>query len=222
MKMQVRSYRVFLSRLYLWGMLLLLPVVLILANMALERYLGLISVLVCYWIYIFVDVLADFWVFGGICSKNSSKMDYVKSSYYGYKVVKSGIMADMVRRLVWMTFMSLGLMGYILVSRKKPFTQQELLYIGIMILLPYVVNTATLNITRYIEAFQLYLMVPSVGTGFSIGALSAFGIQVLAEPVNLGKYRMIVMVLAILAVAVTLVTIRHMLYKVKHSYRDVS
>lgn len=222
MKMQVRSYRVFLSRSYLWGMLLFLPVALILANMALERYLGLLSVLVCYWVYIFVDVLADFWVFGGICAKNSAKMDYVKSSYYGYGVTKAGIVTDMVRRLVWMALMSLGLMGYLLVSRQEPVTQQAILYIGIMILLAYVMNAAMLNITRYIESFQLYMMVPSAGTGFSIGMLSALGVKALMEPVNLMKWRMILIVLAVLAVAVTIVTIWHMLYKVKHSYRDAS
>lgn len=220
--MQIRSYKVFLSSFYAWGMLLLLPVCLILVNMVLERFFGLLSVLACYGIYIFVDVLADFWVFGGICAKDSSKMDFVKSSYAGYPVMKAGIVIDVVRRFLGMVIVSSALMGYYLFSRDGAIARPEALYIGIMILTPYLVNMVMLNITRYIEVLQLILFLLSFGTGATLGFLAEFGITVRTESVNVQKWSTIVLVLAVLAVVVTVITIWHMLHRIRSSYRDVS
>lgn len=220
MKKGFQSYIAILSPKYRLGMLLFAPIALILLNAYLEQFFGLQTAVFLFGIYILLDLLLDYWVFGGICSKKGARIDYVKSSCYGYRFLKNGIVLDIVRRFLGMTFVTVGTMGYYAIAKNQRMTMADWTFIGIMIFWPYAVNTIVLNLGRYVESLQTYMLVTSFFSAFSLGALSSFAEDVSAGQVNVEKWKEIVLVLAIIALVVTVITIWHMLFRVRKSYTD--
>lgn len=224
MKKSFKSYLALVPGLYRWGMLFAVPVVLLAANAVLEYYLGFRSVLLCVWLYGFLDLFLDYWVFGGICSKSGSRMDYVKSSFYGCTLLKNGLIGDEVRRLAGMAVVAFGTMGYYCIAKYSKITPADLTYIGIMAFLPFFLNTAALNIVRYINILVWHYSVSFLVSSFSMGLLAGMGMVLYgAEPTGGHMERVLAWFftsLLVLSAAAFALTIRHMLYKVKKSYLD--
>lgn len=59
-------------------------------------------------LFVAVEVFADFWVFGGICSKDFKGMEYMKSSVKGRQVLKDALVTDVVRKLIWLAAVVFG------------------------------------------------------------------------------------------------------------------
>ncbi len=220
MRMQLKSYRAFVAQPYraieIWG----LSAILLLAYWLLAPHFGITALIVCYSVYIQLDMIWDFWIFGGICRKNSAKMDFVKSSCYGYAGLKMAILTDQMRRFVMFAILSGGLMAITVIQEKRTIGSAELWYTALLILAPYAVNTLLLNISRYIEFFQLYILVPCAGGGFVAGLLAAFGEQLSDGTTVTGKQMIFLVILLFLGIIGTAVTIWHILFRIKKSYRD--
>ena len=165
----------------------------------------------------------DFWIMGGICKKHSAKMSFVKSSCYGYTELKMAIVTDQIRRFAMLAILSVGLMA---ITELRGFAygkagSVELWYTALLILMPYLCNTLLLNISRYIDFFQLYILVPSIGSSFAAGFLDAFGEQLTDGTGVTQKELILLVVLLILGIVATVATIWHVLFRIKQSYRDV-
>ena len=48
-----------------------------------------------------VEIIADYWVFGGICTKEFPGLEFLKSSVRGRKIFRSAVTGDCVRKLIW-------------------------------------------------------------------------------------------------------------------------
>ena len=223
MKMQLKSYQAFVAWEYRKTEVWLLPVVLLLACWVFAPHFGVTALNVCYWVYLYTDMTLDFWIMGGICKKHSAKMSFVKSSCYGYTELKMAIVTDQIRRFAMLAILSVGLMA---ITELRGFQygkagSVELWYTALLILMPYLCNTLLLNISRYIDFFQLYILVPSIGSSFAAGFLDAFGEQLTDGTGVTQKELILLVVLLILGIVATVATIWHVLFRIKQSYRDV-
>jgi hypothetical protein len=223
MKKQIKSYTALIPKEYLWGMAAAAPVALIAINALLERYIGLLSVLMCFWLYSFLDIFLDYWIFGGICAKSGNRMEYVKSSFYGYQILKNSIIGDEVRRFGGMAVVAFGTMGCYCFSWQGGIAAADLCYIGLMVLMPFFLNTAALNVSRYLNTRTLHNMVACVASSASLGLLAAKGAALYGldqETGGAGQLIHVLVVFAVLSAAAAVLTVWHMLIRVKQSYRD--
>jgi hypothetical protein len=200
-----------------------IPVALIAINALLVRYAGFLSVLVCVWLYSFLDIFLDYWIFGGICSKTGNRMEYVKSSFYGYRILKNSIIGDAARRFGGMAVVAFLTMGYYCFSQNGGIAAEDLCYIGLMVLVPFSMNTAALNLSRYINTLMLHNMVSCLASGASLGLLTAKGAARYGldqETGGAGQLVPVLVVFAVLSAAAAVLTVWHMLIRVKQSYLD--
>ena len=96
----VRSYLLFTPLLYRILMLVVLPVAVWIFAIffCVDAIIGTImsAMIVCC-----VEIIADYWVFGGICTKEFSRLEFLKSSVRGRKIFRSAVTGDCVRKLIW-------------------------------------------------------------------------------------------------------------------------
>lgn len=101
MKQKIRSYLVFTSLGYKVIMFLVLPVVLLGIQVFSAAVFRGTAIPVFVMVLVMVEVLADNWFLGGIQEKGAEKIDYLKTSPKGMKVMKSALVMDLVRRFVF-------------------------------------------------------------------------------------------------------------------------
>lgn len=217
--MLVRRYKVFTPRLYLSLVLFIIPVAAFGVQVLFER-LGLLSTIAAYWLFLIADIFGDYWVFGGICSKSSARLEYMKSSFYGSKVMRTGIVMDLVRRLLWMLLLCGACMGYFCIRQMGHLTVEDWLFIGVMTLSGYGVNTLALNGTRYLETFQMYSLWASFITGFTTGFVTRLAILEFSGDKTTNFWWTLLIGLAVFDTVVSVVTVCHMMFRVRRTYVD--
>jgi hypothetical protein len=220
MKKQIKSCTALIPKAYLWGMAAAVPAALFVVNALLVRYVGLLSVLMCFWLYSFLDIFLDYWIFGGICAKTGNRMEYIKSSFYGYRILKNSIIGDEARRLGGMAVMAFLTMGYYCFYQNGRITAADLVYIGLMVLMPFFLNTAALNVSRYISTLLMHNMVSCLASGASLGLLVTRLYGSGEGTGGTGKLGYVLVVFAVLSAAAAALTVWHMLIRVKQSYMD--
>ena len=96
----VRSYLLFTPLLYRILMLVVLPVAVWIFAIffCVDAIIGTImsAMIACC-----VEIIADYWVFGGICTKEFPGLEFLKSSVRGRKIFRSAVTGDCVRKLIW-------------------------------------------------------------------------------------------------------------------------
>jgi hypothetical protein len=218
MKRQIKSYVAMIPCVNFWGMLLVLPVILLALNALWVNLFGFGSVLFCFASYCFLDIFCDFWVFGGVCSKNGNKMEYVKSSFYGDEFLRKSIIGDEIRRFLGLTVMAIGLMGTYCMTSGGSLPAAQWLYIGHMVFVPLFLNTAALNLTRYFNLLGLHNLAACFVGIFDTAFLA--GTVVLGAEADLRRYVYTLAVFMVLSVITAVLTVRHIMYRVKQSYYD--
>lgn len=101
MKQKIESYLVFTSLGYRIIMFLALPLVLLGIQIFSTAVLRGTAIPVFVMTLVLVEAVADNWFLGGIQEKGSAKIDYLKTSPRGMKVIKSALVMDLARRLVF-------------------------------------------------------------------------------------------------------------------------
>jgi len=106
MKRFIKSYHVFLPQ--IWSKLftyVVYPVaILLIAYWLVSWKIPMpICVMVVCSLILTVEVLWDSTVFGGIASKNTNKLEYLKTSVRGMRILRNSIVADAVRRAISVT-----------------------------------------------------------------------------------------------------------------------
>jgi hypothetical protein len=208
----IKTYRVFTMPIYRVLMLLVAPVVLAALGSA---TIGVAAAVV----YIMLDIFADYWVFGGICSKYSEKLDYIKSSRRGEKLMRRGMRLDRAR-----SFLELVVIFVLIAAVRKAigtavgFAEEFSVEFPpdiIAVLAAYTMSTLALNLSRYAETIQIVMAVTYLAG--LLGILLYIGCFYLSVhlPVIVP-----VLLLAVAAVLVSFFTEKHMMYRIKKSYSD--
>lgn len=110
-----KSYKVFLTGTLMKLLLYLVyPLVTILwcglmaIGMGAEKVYAMAALLITCNIILWVELVADYFVYGGILAKDTNKLEYLKTSNWWMSVLKKSLIVDKVRRFVTMTLL-LGL-----------------------------------------------------------------------------------------------------------------
>lgn len=148
---KIRAYLLFTGWRYKLGIFLGLPAAILAAGLFWRNFIatqgyGLIVIL----FVIFIEVLTDQGVFAGIQSRSGYKLDYLKASPAGPKVLRQGLMGDLVRRML-AAILYVGICG-VLDAEKAAGGWGG--YLG-MALVIYGMETLGLLISRFTQSMML-------------------------------------------------------------------
>ena len=114
MKIWMKSYHVFLSQLWLRALMYLLYPLVMISGMCLAILIvksqgaGIeMAYMMTGNLFIMAELFLGYFVFGGVASKDSNKLEYLKTSVKGMPVLKRGIIVDSLRRVLWIFLMQL-------------------------------------------------------------------------------------------------------------------
>lgn len=213
MKKMIKSYMAFATTGYRIVCLLVVPpLYLAFSGFVLataEEPNGFYPEYMLYMYLIIYEVLSDYWMFGGLCSREGNAMEYVKTSEKGIAVLRKGIVGDLLRRFLYI--MAFGAFCCAFTG-----SWQNL----VMSLLAYVVVAGVLNLTRHTAVWQFQML---VGMGAAL-IFAVFSLVCWLSAASGGKESAALGIeLALfgaLAIAVSMVTVWHMGYCVKGSYYE--
>lgn len=212
MKRTIKSYLAFTTAGYRVICLLVCPLVLLAFSGFILATIGEVNGgFPEYTLYMYVVVyglLSDYWMFGGMCSRENNGMEYVKTSGAGIAVLRKGIIGDLLRHFVY-------IMGYGVFCSVFSGYRQDI----VTAMLAYIAVAAFLNVTRYMIAWQFQLFA-------SFGAAVIFGIFTIvcwllaASEGAAAVFWTELAISSVLALAVSIITVWHMTYCVKGSYYE--
>lgn len=213
MRQKIRSYLVFAPFLYKAVMLIVVPVVLLGLQMfsaAVFQGTGIPLFIV---ILVLLEVVADNWFLGGIQEKNSEKIDYLKTSPTGMKIITWALTMDLVRRLLTAAcvYGLSALISRMFGARETLMSPGELL---LAVLLTYVLSVLGTFISRFASLLWLNLLIGYIG---SIAGLILFIVGgSMPGPVvammNIG--------LAVLGGGLSVLTVKIAMLRMEGSYYD--
>lgn len=207
-----KSYKVFASFEHRLMVLLIIPLAIFGVMELLIRKFGVPSILIqtaVLSLILMYEMLNDYWMFGGICSREGGRMECLKLSLRGNKVLELAVIFDLVRR--WLYLMIFGLVCYMHTGIWQIFVVVQIAYIAIIL---------TLNISRYLMVFLLQLMV--TGIGIAIYNILVMGLF-MVEDFWKGTITFQIGIAAgifIVCVVLGLLTVVHIRYRWKESYYE--
>ncbi len=217
MKRKIRSYLGFTSFWYKLLLLLVLPVLLlgiqVFASVVFQGTVIPLSILVL----IFAEIFGDTFVLGGIQEKNSEKMDYLKTSPRGMKVMKSVLVMDLVRRFLAFVVI-FGLSGLMMLvfgatpGAEKMAGPEALL---LAVLLTYTLSVLGIFLSRFGSLLWINMLCAYAGAivGLVLFFIGTGGMLPLLLP-------LMNTVMGILAVGLSILTVKIAMMKVEGSYYD--
>lgn len=103
---KIKSYFVFTSFPYRMAIFVILPLAMLaivgLISMGMERKSYFFTPVLIPLFLIVIEVVADNWMFGGIQAKHAEKMDVLRTSGRGMEMIKDALALDLIRRLLSM------------------------------------------------------------------------------------------------------------------------
>lgn len=221
MKTLIKRYNAFLPTWYKWCVLLLAPVaIVVLSGLLAETFYAHVVCVMGFMLILFVEMTTDYTVFGGICSKNSIKLDYLKSSFYGNKLLFAAIGVDMARKCIWLFVVIFAEWFMVVTKTGQVYTIQEALFTLALSLFGYSVVTLSANILRYIDGMQLYLTIDYLICSLAVIAGTVFIMDHHIKAIKDYQYILILSVMTAVAVIVSLFTYWHMKKRIERSYMD--
>lgn len=233
MKRMIKSYHAFAPWIWRWGMFLLLLVMIAFELVSPLWLIGFPSEMITLMVWMITEILADYWVFGGICQKGAGKIGYLQSSEKGMQLVKDSLWMDMIRKGVTMVL----LMAVPCVAAIFPFGgtgQMRLpLFFDIVIFLGgFCIIEFTLNIVRYFGMWNYYVAASSLV--ILIGMLVSMQILFVGkifrkagETMNFGndvvitlEEAFLLVILALFVAALAAFTIWHVMRCLQGGYQD--
>lgn len=151
MKKAVKSYLAFSSLGYRIVCMLVAPVLLLaLAGLVLVTAEECNGIFPEYFLFCYVvgfEVMSDFWMLCGVCSREGRGLEYAKTSRCGVSVLQKCAAVDSLRRFVYM--MGFGLFCFAFTGYVQDF---------VTALIAYLVVTAVLNLTRHFVLWQAQIL----------------------------------------------------------------
>lgn len=146
------------------------------------------------------EIISDYWLFSGICEKNSSYLEYCKTSVRGMEIISKGLAGDLLRRFF-----------YLLILAVTVYFRSESVWVFAQVLLIYLLSVAALNVTRLWSGVLIQFMLPS----FAFLAYVLIQVFLYFPAVSVT-----VVVLAVLTVFVSIITVWHAVIRMKGSYYE--
>ncbi len=220
----MKSYLVFTSAWYRLAVFLLMPTALIGLGLWVERMLwggrGATGVIVAAVLLPIAEIVSDNWLFGGIQTKDSMRLEYLKTSGRGMEILRRALWVDLARKLL----SALGIMalcrlaGTWMAAEGTDYGSGIMdwgLEAGILLyftLLSYFVSTLGTFLSRFGDMLWMNLLV-----GYGAVFVMLFGLTLL----NLADIILIIdIICAVFGILISAVTVRTAMRRVERSYYD--
>ncbi|MCM1107384.1 MAG: hypothetical protein NC355_10625 [Blautia sp.] len=139
------GYRVFVPVRY-WVLMFFIPIGFFVVSLPFSQPLSLVNGLVWFSYMLVFEILMDYWLFGGLLSREASGMEMFKTSHKGIALLQKAVTGDCLRRLIYL--LVYALVWFALTGERQCFVSA---------LVVYAVATAVLNLTRHVLVFQLHV-----------------------------------------------------------------
>jgi len=209
MKRKIKSYLVFTSLIYRIVIFLLLPLGAIGVYALMSDFSWGVRLVVIMELLIMAEIFLDSWLFGGIQSKAAERLDYLKTSARGGRILKTALKLDLVRRVL-----TAAVIYGICYLMAGVFANGVHIWVNYIytILVTYTISMLGVFITRFESGIWVNMVVSYVA---GIVALVIWFLPGLTE--HVGIY---VCVFALLAVGVSVLALKVAFKKVEGSYYD--
>lgn len=225
-----RNYFILLNTTYMVVTNLLIPVGFGVASFLLSfLFEATPSFIICFFIYMIVDGMTDYFGFGNIYQKNNMGMDYLKTSFEGMVAMKDALQVDYITRFVRPAIFMLLAWGLNFRNLKDDTLLNQLLlpWLGadtvlLIVLEMYLafvfMQILLVNIDRYISMAQTVYTLNSFVT---LGADALIGF-IVYQGVMHGTPVLIAIIVATVAllIAEAIITLIHMDKKLQMSFYD--
>lgn len=205
MKSAVKSFLAFYSAACrIIGMVVVPIMILALTGFVLTVYRDANGIYPEYLLYAYAaggEIMLDFWMFGGICSREENGLEYLKTSKRGRALLQKSVAVDLLRRFVYM--MGYGLFCYAFTGYRQEFVSA---------LIMYVVVVAALNVSRHFALWQAHMLV-------TLGACVLFTTVMVFCGV-LGAFLAETVIFGILAAVLSVGTVWHVGFCMRRSYYE--
>ena len=203
----LQGYRMLTTFLYRLICNIIIPIIITVAGLICYNYFGIITFYVILGTMMLLEIVEDYWGFCGIFRKGTNKLDYIKSAFHGDLFLKNAILADLIIRPLRI-FLVIFISSFIYL---KQIESLRLIILGGIV--TTLISISMVNAVRYIEMFQVIIISGNLAT--MIG-MSIFVLIMLSN-----NYMTILMlILAVLAVIIGVLTYKHMEKRIIDSYYD--
>lgn len=157
------------------------------------------------------EVLADFWMFGGIASKDSGLPEYLKTSPNGMQLLKNAVIVNLVRQLVVTLLVSAVVRGICYNKKGEAYWDKEEILIGLAVaLLAYLYMVLGTMAGRFFATWNMQMMV----------AMAAAILMGFSTYICRSGNMVALLVLAVLAALASVASMRIIIRKGEESYYD--
>lgn len=165
-----------------------------------------------------IEVMADSWFLGGIQSKNAEKMDFLKTSTEGMRVLKTALIMDFLRRFVSMAVVLLLCCGIARLGGGKASAIPPVLKNGLLVfpmLFGYTFSVLATLVGRFSGFFWMNMLV-----AYPIPILGSVSMSILLDPLYMDLAALFDIALAALGIVLVVLAVRTAMKKVEGSYYD--
>lgn len=168
-----------------------------------------------------IETMADSWFLGGIQSKDAEKMDFLKTSAEGMRVMKTALIMDFLRRFVSMTVVFLLCCGIARLGGGKASAIPHAWIIALLmfpLLFGYTFSVLATLVGRFSGFFWINMLL-----AYPIPILGGVSMYlILSDPVYMNMAALFDIALAALGSLLVVVAVRTAMKKVEGSYYDVT
>lgn len=211
----IKDYKAFTSKGYKISFLLVEPLVFMCSMLVASIFRSLVFMVITGVFLMLFEMLQDYFSIGCICKKNDMGMEYIKTSYRGKRLIQNTLIVDSLIKVIKpVIVMVVGTAPYVIYEGTLPFGS---ILVNLMIMLIIAldisfISIASVNITRYIDTFNIYTL--------STMPIIAVGILLLV-PLSAIPYILSLMIMIVLVVVAIWLTYIHMNDKLEKSYTDL-
>ena len=211
MKERIKSFFVFTSTGYRILAFLVLPVF----GIVLGHLVAFLLAIPGYFVTIFflmpLELILDFMVFGGICAKEVSHLEYLKGSARGKWVIKNALVGGMLQTLLILAVVIVGNhISYQILFPAQTVGTDAILIPGALLISAYAVTMGMVIVGRFFDNLNVYYLLAVVAA-----AVEGSVLQFLV----LYRYPTI-MISVILAVILSMLSVKIALKTIEESYYD--
>lgn len=211
MRTRIRSYFVFTSLGFRVLAFFLEPVILMLVGMDITCLIGMPGYIIVPFFYMVVEIMLDYMMFGGICAKEVSHLEYLKCSTKGEKIMSTVLAGHLLK--VFLVDVILLVFNYIWnqVWNELPLGEiNSILLVVALLFTSYAVGVLAMTIGRFFDSLQIYYILGMLA--IPLGTLVLFANQ-LCLPLGIA-------VTGIAAIIISIVNVKIALEHIKESYYD--
>ncbi|MGN0353227.1 MAG: hypothetical protein ACI4ES_16425 [Roseburia sp.] len=211
MRTRIRSYFVFTSLGFRVVAFLVEPLILALVGMAITCLTGIPGYIMVPFFYMIIEIMLDYIMFGGICAKEVSHLEYLKCSTKGERIMHTALAGHLLK--VFLVDVALLIFNYVWnqIWNKLPlFDMESILPLVALLFISYTVGVLAMTIGRFFDSLQIYYILGMLAV--PVGTLVLFANR-LCLPIG-------ITVTGIAAIIISIVNVKIALKHIKESYYD--